>query len=99
MGGVVNLSPSYSLIVGSAKDHMLEILSLLALMFYRRKAELTVPKDVAGERPRIIKWKLVLISEFVSTSATDSSSLRRSAPSESRFLFGGFTSASSDTYI
>jgi len=41
IGGIGNLSPSYSLIVGSVKDHMLEILSLLALMFVlcRRKAE------------------------------------------------------------
>jgi hypothetical protein len=72
MGGVGNLSPSYSLIVGSVKDHILEILSLLILMFVlcRIKAELTVPNGVAGKGLRIVdksKWKSVLISEFVST--------------------------------
>ena len=59
MGGVGNLSPSYSLIVGSVKCHMLGILSLLVFMFVlcRGKAVLKVPNDGAGERLRIVDKK------------------------------------------
>jgi len=59
MGGVGNLSPSYSLIVGRVKDHMLEILSLLCTYVYpyRRKAVLRVPDDVTGKRLCIVDKK------------------------------------------
>ena len=59
MGEVGNLSRSYSLIVGSVKDHMLKILSLLVFMFVlcRGKAVLRVPNNVASERLRVVDIK------------------------------------------